>query len=227
MKRILVPVLAALVALGLALSVHRVFYVAELEGNQLFWNQKIFYFHVPFAMMLFAAVFVCGIGAALYLKTRNPRYDDVAAAAGEIAAIFGAIVLVTGSIWGRAAWNVWWQWEMRLTTSLLLWLLMVGYVLVRRFGGAGAERLSAGLAVFAMIDVPLVYFSVKFWNFLHPKAEVASTLEGTMKSTYRLTLLTIMGLFVLLVVMRVVQHRAARQVRELRERALDAGILEP
>lgn len=227
MKRFLVPALAALVALGLAISVHRIFYVADLEANQLYWNQKIMYFHVPFAFMLFAAVFTCGIGAALYLKTRNPRYDDVAAAAGELAAIFGAIVLLTGSVWGRAAWNVWWQWEMRLTTSLLLWLLMMGYVLVRRFGGAGAERLSAGLAVFAMIDVPLVYFSVKFWNFLHPKAEVASTLAGTMKSTFRLATLTIAGLFLLLLVARVVQLRASRQVRELRERALDAGILEP
>ncbi len=227
MKRFLVPALAAVVAAALAWSVYSVFYVAELEATQLFWNQKILYFHVPFAFMLFAAVFACGIPAALYLKTRNPRYDDIAAAAAELSVVFGAIVLITGSVWGRAAWGVWWQWEMRLTTSLLLWLLMVGYVLVRRFGGAGAERLSAGLAVFAMVDVPLVYFSVKFWNFLHPKAEVASTLEGTMKSTFRLTSLTIIGLFVLLLVVRVAQARGVRQLRELRERALDAGILEP
>lgn len=226
MKRILVPALAVLVALGLAKSVHDVFYVAELDG-QLFWSQKIFYFHVPFAFMLFAAVFACGIPAAIYLKTRDPRYDDVAVASAEIAMVFGAIVLITGSVWGRAAWGVWWQWEMRLTTSLLLWLIMVGYVLVRRFGGAGAERLSAGLAVFAMADVPLVYFSVKFWNFLHPKAEVASTLTGTMKATFRLTSFTIIGLFFLLLIVRVAQARGVRQLRALRERGLDAGILEP
>lgn len=230
MKRYLIPALAALVAFGLALSVHDVFYVAVLQANgdpPLYWNQKIFYFHVPFAFMLFAAVFACGLPAAVYLKTRDARWDDIAAAAAEIAVVFGAIVLITGSVWGRAAWNVWWTWEMRLTTSLLLWLLMVGYVLVRRFGGAGADRLSAGLAVFAMIDVPLVYFSVKFWNYLHPKAEVASTLTGTMKSTFRITSFTIIGLFILLLVVRVAQLRAARQVRELRERGLDLGILEP
>jgi heme exporter protein C len=223
MKRILVPVLAALVALGLAVSIHRVFFVADLEANQLYWNQKIFYFHVPFAFMLFAAVFACGIPAALYLKTRDSRYDDIAAAAAELSVVFGAIVLLTGSVWGRAAWGLWWQ----LTTSLLLWLVMVGYLLVRRFGGAGSERLSAGLAVFAMVDVPLVYFSVRFWNFLHPKAEVASTLQGTMKTAFRLSTLTIMGLFALLLIARVAQLRASRQLHTLRERGLDAGILEP
>jgi heme exporter protein C len=230
MKRFAMPVLAALVAFGLALSIYYVFYVSELQANgnpPLYWNHKIFYFHVPFAFMLFAAVFACGIPAAIYLKTRDPRYDDVAAAAAELAVVFGAIVLVTGSVWARAAWGVWWTWEMRLTTSLLLWLIMMGYVLVRRFGGAGAERLSAGLAVFAMIDVPLVYFSVKFWNFLHPKAEVVSTLQGSMKTTFRMTSVTIIGLFVLLLVARVAQLRAVRQLREARERALDAGILEP
>jgi heme exporter protein C len=227
MKRYLVPALAALVALGLAWSVYNIFYVAYLEPTQLYWNQKILYFHVPFAFMLFAAVFTCGIPAAIYLKTRDPRYDDVAVAAAELAVMFGAIVLITGSVWGRAAWGVWWQWEMRLTTSLLLWLIMVGYVLVRRFGGAGAERLSAGLAVFAMADVPLVYFSVKFFNFLHPPAQVASSLTGTMKTTFRISSLTIIGLFVLLLVARVSQARGARQLRALRERGLDAGILEP
>ena len=95
MKRALVPILAALVALGLAYSVYCVFYVADLEARQLFWSQKIFYWHVPFAFMLFAAVFACGIPAAVYLKTRDPRYDDVAAAAAELAVVFGAIVLIT------------------------------------------------------------------------------------------------------------------------------------
>ena len=227
MKRALVPVLAVVVALVLALAVRQVFFIAPIEANQLYWNQKIFYFHVPCAFMLFAAVFVCGVPAALFLKTRDPRYDDVAAAAAELAVVFGAIVLGSGMIWGKAAWGVWWQWEMRLTTSLLLWLIMVGYVLVRRFGGAGADRLSAGLAVFAMVDVPLVYFSVKFWNFLHPKAEVVSTLDASMKTAFRLSALSFIGLFVLVLVTRVAQLRAIRALRDARERGLDAGILEP
>jgi heme exporter protein C len=226
MKRFMVPALAAAVAVGLALAIRHVFFVADLEANQLYWNQKIFYFHVPFAFMLFAAIFTCGIPAAMYLKTRDPRYDDVAAAAAELSVVFGSIVLITGSVWGRAAWGVWWQWEMRLTTSLLLWLIMVGYVLLRRFGGAGAERLSAGLAVFAMVNVPLVYFSVKYWNFLHPKAQVVSSLASSMKTAFRLSALTIIGLFILLLLARVAQLRAERQLRELRERGLDAGILE-
>jgi heme exporter protein C len=171
-------------------------------------------------------VIACGITSAGFLKNRNGSWDDIAVATGEIAVVYGAIVLVTGSIWGRAAWGKWWVWDMRLTTSLLLWLVMVGYVIVRRFGGAGAERLAAGLAVFGMVDVPLIYFSVKIWNTLHPKAEVVSSLGPGMRGTYWLSVLTIALLCTLLIVVRVSLARAERQLRDVRERGLDAGLLE-
>lgn len=231
MKRVIVPVLAALAAAGLAFTLWRVFYGTPLD-KILYFNQKIFYWHVPFAMLLFVTVFVCGISSAIYLKKREPRFDDVARAAGELAVLFGAIVLVSGSIWGKAAWGHWWKWELRLTTSLILWLTMVGYVLVRRFGGAGSERLAAGLAVFGMVNVPLVYFAVKLADALgqassHPKAKVVGGLVGAMKSTYWLSVLAITCLYVLLLVVRTDAVRVDRRLRELRERGLDAGILEP
>jgi heme exporter protein C len=183
-------------------------------------------------MMLFVTVFVCGIASALYLARRNLRHDDLARAAGELAVLFGAVVLISGSIWGKAAWGHWWKWELRLTTSLVLWLTMVGYVLVRRFGGAGAERLAAGLAGLGMVNVPLVYFAVKLADELgqvssHPNATVVKLLTSTMKSTYWLSVLTIAALYTLLLVVRTDAVRIGRRVRELRERGLDAGILEP
>lgn len=216
---------AVLAAAGLCWTIWNIFYGTPLE-QELFFNQKIFYYHVPFALLLFASVFVCGIASAGYLKNRKGSWDDVALAGGELSVLFGAVVLLTGSIWGRAAWGVWWQWDMRLTTSLLLWLIMVGYVLVRRFGGAGSERLAAGLAVFGMVDVPLIYFSVAIWRTVHPKAEVVKNLDPEMKPTFWLSFLTIALVLTLLLLLRVALARGERELREARERGLDAGILE-
>ena len=127
------------------------------------------------------AVGVCGVCSLVYLKKRDPRWDDVALAAAEVAVAFGAVVLVTGSIWARAAWGVWWTWEKRLTMSLLLWLVLVGYVIVRRFGGASSERLAAGLAVFGTVGLPFIYTMVDKSEH-HPQAgpqgNVATWNEG-------------------------------------------------
>ncbi|HUQ08071.1 MAG TPA: cytochrome c biogenesis protein CcsA [Kofleriaceae bacterium] len=231
MKKILVPLFALLAAVGLAGTLYMVFYVAPLEKT-LFFNQKVFYWHVPNWFVLFTTVFVCGVCSAVYLAKREAKWDDIARAAGELAVVFGAIGLVTGSIWGKAAWGHWWKWELRLTTSLILWLTMVGYVLVRRFGGAGSERLAAGLAVFGVVNVPLVYFAVKLADALqqesaHPKAEVAQQLTGTMKTTFQLSILTFFAFYVLLMLVRTSAIRDERSLRDLRERGLDAGILEP
>jgi heme exporter protein C len=225
MKRSLYIGATAVVMLLLGWTLWSVFYRTDLDET-LFFSQKIFYYHVPHAMLLFALVFACGISSAGFLKNRKGSWDDVAVATGEVAVVYGAIVLTSGSIWGHAAWGKWWVWDMRLTTSLLLWLLMVGYVLVRRFGGAGAERLAAGLAVFAMVDVPLIYFSVQIWNTLHPKAEVVSKLQPGMRGTYWLSVLTVAILCTLVIIVRVALARNEREFREVREQALDAGILE-
>lgn len=231
MKRALVPLFALIAAAGLAYTLYAIFYVTPLEKT-LYFNQKIFYWHVPNWFMLFSMVFLCGIASAVYLKKRDPRWDDVARAAGELAVLFGAIGLVTGAIWGKAAWGHWWKWELRLTTSLILWLTMVGYVLVRRFGGAGSERLAAGLAIFGVANVPLVYFAVKLADALqqesaHPKAQVVSQLTAEMQTTYWLSVLAFAALMVMLMLVRLDAIRDERKVRELRERGLDAGVLEP
>jgi heme exporter protein C len=231
MKKMLVPLFALLSAAGIATTLYMIFYVAPLEKT-LFFNQKVFYWHVPNWFVLFTTVFVCGLCSAVYLAKREPKWDDVARAAGELAVVFGAIGLITGSIWGKAAWGHWWKWELRLTTSLILWLTMVGYVLVRRFGGAGSERLAAGLAVFGVVNVPLVYFAVKLADKLqqesaHPKTTVATQLTGSMKTTFQLSILTFFCLYVLLMLVRTSAIRDERRLRDVRERALDAGILEP
>jgi heme exporter protein C len=218
-------VAAVVCALGFAGTLYLAFYRAELD-RMLFFNQKIFYYHVANAFMLFAATITCGVYSLLYLRKRQPGHDDIAVAAGELAVLFGAVVLVTGSIWGKAAWDRWWDWDARLTTSLLLWLTMVGYVLVRQYGGAGSERMAAGLAVFATVNIPLVYFSVKIWRTLHPQTSVVPGLEGGMRAAMWSSVALFGVFYVLLLRLRTHAARAERRLAELRERALDAGLIE-
>jgi heme exporter protein C len=226
-KNILVPVFAALTAVGTAVSLWLIFTYAPLDQN-LFFNQKIFYWHVPHAFMMFVAVGLCGFASVAYLKTHKAKWDDIALASAEVAVAFGAAVLLTGSIWGKAAWDVWWTWEKRLTMSLLLWLMLVGYVLVRRFAGASAERLAALLAVFGTIGVPFIYFMVDRSD-RHPQAGAGGVIaksQAEIKIVMWIGVATFLCWFLTLLLARLQSVRAEREVRELRESAMDAGVLQ-
>ncbi|MDX2090248.1 MAG: cytochrome c biogenesis protein [Kofleriaceae bacterium] len=221
-----IPVLAVLSAIGFVVTLYMVFMYAPFEPVLLF-NQKIFYYHVPHAFMLFLATAVCGVSSLVFLKKRTAKWDDLALASAEIAVLFGAAVLISGSIWAKAAWDLWWTWEKRLTMSLLLWLVLVGYVLVRRFAGASADRLAAGLAVFGTLGIPFIYTMVDKSDH-HPQAGSGGnvmTLTGEMKIVFWTSVLTFFIWFLTLVAMRVQSARAERELRELREQGLDAGLL--
>jgi heme exporter protein C len=138
--------------------------------------QKIFYFHVPAWWMMFTAVFICGVAGAIFVFRKNPAADRVTVTAAELAVFFGLIGLVTGPLWSRKAWGVWWQWDARLTSALLLELIFVGYLLVRKYGGPGSEKLSAAMALFGMATVPFVYKSVDWWRTIHPQTSVVPSL---------------------------------------------------
>jgi heme exporter protein C len=165
--------------------------------------QKIFYFHVPAALTMFAATFVCGIASLRYLVKGRAASDRLAEAAGEIVVLLGLIVLITGPIWARKAWGVWWQWDARLTSSLVLWLMFVGYLLLRRFGGPGSEKLAAGVALFGMANVPFVYWSVNVWRTLHPKTTVVPTLPMEMGLPFWWAMAGFVSLFLLLLGVRI------------------------
>ena len=165
--------------------------------------QKIFYFHVPSWFVMFSAAGVCGIGGAFYLFTGRKEADRFALAAAELAVVFGLMGLITGPLWGRKAWGVWWQWDARLTSALVMWLVFVAYLLLRKYGGVGSEKLSAVLALFGMANVPFVYLSVNLWRTVHPKTSVVMTLEPQMGRPFLLCTLAFLALFVLLLVARV------------------------
>lgn len=164
--------------------------------------QKIFYFHVPAAMTMFASAFVCGLASMRYLFGRRATADRVALAAAELVVLFGIIVLVTGPIWARKAWGVWWQWEARLTSTLVMWMIFVAYLLLRRYGGPGSDRLGAGLAVFGMANVPFVYVSVNWWRTLHPKTSVVMTLDPGMRPAFWWSVAAFVLLYVALLTVR-------------------------
>ena len=119
--------------------------------------QKIFYFHVPSWIAMYSAIAVCGVASAIYLFKENADADCYAVSAAELAVLFGLMGLVTGPLWGRKAWGVWWQWDARLTSALLLELIFVAYLIVRKFGGPGSEKLAAATALFGTATAPFVY----------------------------------------------------------------------
>ena len=177
--------------------------------------QKIFYFHVPAWFVMFTAAFICGIASIVYLFKGIRTADHWAAAAAEIAAVFGLIGLTTGPLWGRKAWGVWWQWDARLTLSLVVWLVFIAYLLLRRYGGAGSNRLAAGVALFGMANVPFVYLSVNWWRTLHPKTSVVPTLGGGMRGAFWWCVLAYMVLMVLTFAARVRLERQRAQLDDL------------
>ena len=173
--------------------------------------QKIFYFHVSTAITMFVAAFTCGIASAIFLFGRRPGADRVAFAAAEIAVLLGLVVLVSGPLWARKAWGVWWQWDARLTSTLVMWLVFQAYLLLRRYGGPGSDRLSAAVAMFGAALVPFVYWSVNLWRTVHPTTNVIPTLDPSMRGPFLWCLAAFMCLFVLLMAARVeLEKRRAR-----------------
>ena len=164
--------------------------------------QKIFYFHLPSAITMFVAAFVCGGASVWFLWRRTPGADYAALAAAELAVLFGAMVLVTGPLWARKAWGVWWDWDARLTMSLVMWMVFVAYLLLRRFAGPGSEVLAAVVGIFGMAIVPFVYLSVQLWRTIHPTTNVVATLPASMGGPLRWTLIAFFVLFAVLLVVR-------------------------
>jgi heme exporter protein C len=211
----------ALAALGLV-AVPQLILSAPREATMGF-VQKIFYYHVPSAMTCFLAAFVCAGGSAAFLFGKSEAGDRVAVAAAELTVLFGLCTLVTGPLWARKAWGVYWQWDVRLTTTLLLWMIFVAYLFARKYGGPGARRLCAGLALFGAADVPLIYFSVSIWRTIHPKTTVLrGGLDKGMGMPFLLAWITFTLLFFALLEMRVSLERARARVDELHLEAEDA-----
>src|SRR5450432_4396473 len=156
----------------LAFSTYQALVVAPTEQT-MGDVQRIFYYHVPSAWTAFTLFFVNFIASIVYLWKRSAGSDAIAVASAEVGVVFCTVVLITGPIWARPVWGIWWTWDARLTSTLVLWLIYVSYLFLRRFSSGGqAPVLAASLAVFGALDMPLVYFSIWFFRTQHPQPVV-------------------------------------------------------
>ena len=132
--------------------------------------QKIFYTHLPMAWWSFVSFFVVFVASILYLAKGRERYARLAGAAAELGVLFSGLALATGMCWARPIWNVWWTWDPRLTTTLVMWFVYAAYLLLRSsdIGGQRKNAVLAVLGVVAFLDVPLVFISARYWRSIHP-----------------------------------------------------------
>jgi heme exporter protein C len=167
--RRLFPILSVITAALLVYALYEALVVAPTERT-MGDVQRIFYYHVPSAWTAFLLFLVNLVASVTYLVRRNPKADALAVVCAEVGVVFCTIVLVTGPIWARPVWGIWWTWDVRLTTTLVLWLIYVSYLVLRRFSdSAQTPVLAAVLAIFGALDVPLVYFSIWFFRTQHPQ----------------------------------------------------------
>ncbi len=151
---------------------------------------RIIYVHVPVAMMALFAFTLCFLASVAYQLTASYEADALAEATAEVGVVLATLLLVTGSIWGRPTWGVWWTWDPRLTTAAILWLAFCGYLALRRFVDAPERRAtwSAVTAIIVAVDIPIVYLSVRWWNSLHQLQSSPQTVDGPMVIALRVSL---------------------------------------
>lgn len=181
--------------------------------------QRIFYFHVPLAwtsFLAFGVIFVCSLA---YLKTGKRKWHRAARSSAEIGIIFTTLVLITGPIWGKAVWGVWWTWDARLTTTLMLWFIYLAYLFVGTYSAdeARGARYSAVVGVIGFLDVPVIAMAIVLWRSQHPGPVI---FEGGLAGSMLLTLLVSLAgftlLFSYLLARTVALKKAADDIRQLR-----------
>ena len=176
---------------------------------------RLLFVHVPSAWLAFLAFGVVAIASALYLIRGSSRWDHLAAASAEVGVMFTTLTLATGSIWGRSVWGVWWQWDPRLTTTLVMWFIYAGYLSLRAYIDEPEIRYrsAAVLGVLGVVSIPLVWFSVEWWRGLHPTPSITRP-GGGMPPEMLITLLVSVGAFTMLYITLLQQRIRIQSVSE-------------
>jgi heme exporter protein C len=213
---------AILVAILLSYGLHEATQVAPTEatmGN----IQRIFYYHVPSYATAFAMFAINLLASIVYLARRNTpsamAADAVAVSAAELGVIFCSVGLLTGMLWAKPVWGIWWTWDARLTSTFVLWLIYVSYLMLRRLSAAGqAPTLAAALAIFGFVDVPIVYMSIRWWRTQHPQpvifGEQGSGLDPSMVPALLINLAAFMCYGALVFWVRYKLERARQELHE-------------
>jgi heme exporter protein C len=168
-------------------------------------EQRIFYLHVSSAIAAFACFAVVLVGGIVYLRNESLTADRLARSGAVVGVVFTTVTLVMGMFWARPVWNTWWTWDARLTSTLVLWIIYAGYLLVRQLAEPGrqAARIAAIVGIFGFIDVPIVYFSVTWWRTLHPGPVVTrNALPPEMLATFLFTMVCTLVLAAVMIAIR-------------------------
>ena len=177
--------------------------------------QRGMYFHVPLAYVAFLAFFIVLAGSVMYLWKGSEKWDALAHSSAEVGVLFTTLVLVTGAIWAKPVWGVWWTWDPRLTTSTILWLMYIAYLMLRAYAPSPQQgaRYAAVMGIVAFVNVPIVYYATILWRNVHPgmvvgPAAESGSLDPTMRSALLFSTLTFTLLFAYLVSERLAIRRA-------------------
>lgn len=224
MRQKVIYALAIAVAVLFAVGFYKVLMVLPDEANQ-GSVYRILYVHLPSIFTSFTGFFVALVCSLLYLYTKDLKWDAVAAGVTEVSWAFSTIVLVTGSIWGRRTWGIWWTWDARLTSMLICWLLYAGYLMLRRSIEETTQRarLSAALSIFAFADVYIVWKSIEWWRTQHPAPVLTIRNGGGMAPGMQMPILinylAFMALAAILVLVRMRQETTRTEIEALRREA--------
>jgi heme exporter protein C len=187
--------------------------------------QRIFYFHVPSWSASFTAFFIAFLANVAYLVTRREQWDWLGVSAAEVGVVACTIGLTTGPLWAKPVWGIWWTWDARLTTTFILWLLYISYLLLRGLIEEPGRRatLSAVFGIFAFLDVPLVYMSNRLWRTQHPQPVLfggpGSGLDPTIGKVLGFCICAVLCLMVLVLIDRYRLESLRHEVEELRHEA--------
>ncbi len=181
--------------------------------------QKIFYVHLPLAWWSLISFLVVFIASILYLAKRKPFWDQLAGSAAEVGVLLSGLALVTGAIWARRSWGVWWTWDPRLTTTLIMWFIYAGYLVLRSLD-MGRERkavVAAVVGIAAFADAPLVFVSARLWRSIHPAVFAAKGggLEPEMKTTIIAAVIAWTLPWLCFVALRTLQERDRARIEAL------------
>ena len=198
-RRGLERVLGGLAALGLLLGLYTGFLYAPPDAVQ-GEVQRIMYLHVPLILVSYLAFFVVFVTSILYLARRSERHDAIAHSSAEIGVLFTALAIAAGSIWGRPTWGAWWTWDARLTTTTILLLIFIGYLMLRALvdDPSRGATFSAVLGIIGFLDVPIIHMSVVWWRTLHQPASVLRPGPSTVAPDMQVALYTNLAAFLLL-----------------------------
>jgi heme exporter protein C len=214
--------LAAITGVMMLVDLYFIFMVAPTD-SVLGHVQRVFYFHVPIAIVSFLAFFVVFAGSLMYLIKRTPKWDAIAHTSAEVGVVFVTLALLTGIIWARPVWNTWWTWEPRLTTTMILWLIYVAYLMVRSYAPSQSKGAiyAAVVGIVGFVDVPIVYYSVVWWRSIHPSPVVgpfaqADALDGTMGLILLYSFITFLFFFAYMVMERMELRRTEEALGRIR-----------